>query len=429
MAVYFLFAFHEAEAKAVDSDHSDVFYNVYFEKENLKESDSLFVKVILNNEGDVPLTNVKINIISPAIISWRKAGLRNNNVDDMLNIGLIAPHSRSLNDMYLKSGDNVPIGDYNVMFVLSYEWKGKNNIVHNKVVVEIKKIKVNFLGSDNIANIPLQLVSIIVPGMIFLITIALLRVKWFEGSNTGDRLLYSVLLSVPILSVSNYIFSALGNKNTDHYFDINNGISINKLLGLIGLGLSSGIFFAFVVKFYRLCNSAINNKIKKSNSVNIDDEKSCIGLLEKVLKISPYYKPKLITVKDPSGVRYIGYHYAKSEGMLYLLGNFRINVDNMPINVKKSLKDILKKHEKVIDNTTLLEILKAIRKVGGGDGNNNLYQYVSVENFIIKINIDNERESTSDYFMKWDNADKVEIKEEEKGEISNARLIKILSHE
>jgi hypothetical protein len=90
---------------------------------------------------------------------------------------------------------------------------------------------VKLLGTDTLGGIPLALSGLILPGFCFWLVLSLFGVRWSFGLALGDKIVYSVLVSLALLFLCTHFSSA----------DISSGLSIRKLFIWGATGLGTGV--------------------------------------------------------------------------------------------------------------------------------------------------------------------------------------------
>lgn len=138
-----------------------------------------------------------------------------------------------------------------------------------------KPIFVKFFGSDSIAGIPLGIAGLIVPGLSCLLVLSWIKIPLIPELPLGEKLIYSLLVSIPILTIGNMFRSSSSNI-----------ISINILFML---SLTGAIIGGIVGGFYWLVKAIKTHRqqqleIKPEDISPQDDD--YYQLLEKVIRLT-----------------------------------------------------------------------------------------------------------------------------------------------
>lgn len=389
----------------------EISYEVFLQKDNVRESDSLIASIIVRNESNRKVENVRITIDAPCFITLgNTAGKTGTASRNAMFIGTIGPHQSILKNIVLLSRDSVVVGEYNLLFSFFSEWRAPDKTIHYAVAVESKKIKVSLLGSDSIANIPLHLVSIIVPGSIFIITITLLGLSWFDKLNTGDRFIYSILLSILIIAFSQALLQNINHPYPLLQYGPNEGISINKLLGLAGIGSLAGILLVIMVRIARFVSNQIRTAKLISVTISPEEENDFGTLLHKALKANLQTTPKKTRIREQSGAEYEGFFHARDNRGDFLLGNFKLNKSKLLPETRNKIMSLCQQHKNDPGNVKLMKIVELVLEESMKN-NVRTNEYLSVANKIKKINMDGTTPPTIHHMMRWGEEAKIVISE------------------
>lgn len=312
----------------------DISINLTFDKEILRESDCIPVQIFLINKNQNPkVTASSIRIAHPDFISIdekdcsspKNTGIQQNNTANVnatntntdneptsdnkidksdsltsifqimpFNSGEVAADDIRIKKLFLRTNSEIFVGDYNLLFIISYSWstEGKSK---QSVVTQEKKLKVSFLGSDSIAGIPFGIASLIIPGLFFWLTLELFGVAWKKEDTLGSKLIYSVVVSLLIIIISSSLRSFV-SLFPEHwlvekldfllsFLDIRSGVSIGRLLALAGFGVFTGILISLINFKY------LSSKEKEDIASEILPGDSKFIIIEKLLRRDHRYNP------------------------------------------------------------------------------------------------------------------------------------------
>ncbi len=317
---------------------------VSFERNAIRENDAIQVWIWFTNEGDQSLSTVTLHINSPASINWNASecaqwtdntpGLGNQPV----NIASVGPHQIRPIALCAKSGSNIDVGEFNILFAFDYSWTN-NNIERHSIVTAEKQLKANLFGSDTVAGIPIALASFIVPGLFFWLVLA-----WFRPSSTnslalGDKLIYSVLISLPLLLIVNWLSPNTGT-----------GISFAKL-GLYAItGVAAGAVVGVADWLRRLDKNRKATKaqlVQERNEVKMGDAPEV--LLGKLLHaFSGYHNPRAV-LQTADGKRYEGSLAAGTDNAVAIVGWFQLDREKITSGNKAEILTELNEAKRPLD--------------------------------------------------------------------------------
>lgn len=301
---------------------------VSLERSVIREEDNVPVNIWLTNPGSQALNEVQVSITSPGFLTLSTSQCAGTLVKSTVKFGSVPANSSTsctLNLVTTKDKEIV-VGDYNLLFTFQYQWQD-NNGVHGSVVTTEKPVKVNLLGTDSIAGIPLALAGFIIPGLFFWIAIRLFKVPWGVDLPLGDKTIYSIIISSLFMAVGAWY----------DYFNVNNGISLNKLLKLAGAGFAAGVVLAIAYHIW----ARRQRKKREANRISFNDSEAVIfgkalelnsnynpgklrRLLARIFPRAAYRKPvTLVRLSDKT--EYVGSFAVTDEESVVLLGWFSIN--------------------------------------------------------------------------------------------------------
>lgn len=346
---------------------------VSLERSVIREEDNVPVNIWLTNPGSQALNEVQVDITSPSFLSLSTsqcAGTLNKNIVKFGNVPANSSTSCTLNLVTTKDKEIV-VGDYNLLFTVQYQWKD-NNGSHGSVVTTEKPLKVNLLGTDSVAGIPLALAGFIVPGLFFWIALRLFRVPWGVDLPLGDKTIYSIIISSLFMVVGAWY----------DYFNVNNGISLNKLLKLAAVGFAAGFVVAIA---YHVWNRW---RLKKLAGKRISFDDSEAAILGKALQLNPNYNPgklrrllalifpraaytkpvTLVRLRD--NTEYVGSFAVRDPESVVLLGWFSVQTNGADKVLTKAAKQLaedgklLELHRFATENKLEIAVIDQIRQRG-----------------------------------------------------------------
>ena len=349
------------------SDPPKPVVTVSFERNAIKESDAIQVWVWFTNEGDQSLSKVTLHINSPASIDWNASDCArwNDNARGLgnqpVNIGSVGPHEIRPITICAKSGPNIDVGEFNILFAFDYSWTN-NNIERHSIVTAEKQLKANLFGSDTVAGIPIALASFIVPGLFFWFVLA-----WFRPSSTsalalGDKLIYSVLISLPLLWIVNRLSPNTGA-----------GISFAKLGVYAITGVAAGAVIGggdWLWRWDKNRRATHAKLVRERNEVKIGDAPEV--LLGKLLHAFPVYHSPRAVLQTADGKKYEGSLAAGTDSAVAIVGWFQIDREKIASGNKAEILTALNGAKRPLDlfelaqkYTLTIEGSDPIRVLGG----------------------------------------------------------------
>jgi hypothetical protein len=297
---------------------------VVLQRQAIRENDELEAQVWISNDWDKPLSDVALRLNTPAFLSWAhgtcadwKRNSYQPNPQSIANLGGINANDFRITTVCLKSADDIMVGDFNVSFACEYAWPMGTARGRSFVTTE-KTLKSNLLGSDAIAGVPIALAAFIVPGLVFWLVIGLMQVPWNIGSALGDKLIYSVIVSVALLWLISWLKT-----------DLSGSIGLSKLFWFAAAGGVAGVIAGggdFLVRWLLKRRKAAQAAIANAAEVKIGDEP--LVVLEKLLtKYPDRRKPRAVVKAGES--QYIGSLMEETAEVVAIIGWFRIAKDNI----------------------------------------------------------------------------------------------------
>jgi hypothetical protein len=210
------------------------------------------------------------------------------------------------------------VGDFNVSFTCEYAWPAAAGNGRSFVSTE-KTLKSNLLGSDTVAGVPIALASFIVPGLVFWLVLGWMKVPWSVGPALGDKLIYSVIVSVALLWLISWWKT-----------DSSGAIGLSKLFWFAATGGVAGVVTGSLDHLRR---SLLKRRKDRQDAI-ADAAQAKVGdepkeLLRKLLAKYPQGRKPRAVVKDGS-TQYTGSLMEETDEIVAIIGWFRIVKDDIP---------------------------------------------------------------------------------------------------
>lgn len=316
--------------------------SVFFDKAVLPQHDTLQAHLWLSNDSDSDLTGVDLHVSAPEHLEWSDGACPNSQSSSAklgaaLALGSIAAHATNEHTLCLRSDSSVEPGDFSIPFVFEPSWHAGGKLRSTLVVAE-KPLKVAFFGSDTLAGIPLALAGLIVPGLFFWLVLQCFRVPWGVGLALGDKMIYSVLVSVAILAVGAWA-SHLTDSGWLGYLDLNQGMSVAKLFWM---ALSGAILGGLALLVYASWRHFRREEIER-RTIRITDD--TLALLGKILRNKQTSLHPNTMVRLKNGETYYGSLGLEGPELTALVGWFRVEDDPAHPGVVQSLKPFARRGE------------------------------------------------------------------------------------
>jgi hypothetical protein len=332
---------------------------VSFERQSIRENDAVQVHAWLSNEWDYRLTDVTLRAEMPERLRW-------NNVpcadwppqkfeggvgDKPLDLGPLNAHEVKAYTFCIRSGPEISVGDFNIPFTFEYEWP-RGDAARRSFVTSEKTLKANLFGSDSVAGVPLGLAGLVVPGLFAWFVFALFDVGWKPwpdaGLALGEKLFYSVLVSIPLLFVINW--TIVGSFS---FPDVNSGISLSKLLIYIGFGAALGAAVGGPIRLVKEIGRRLaerrqrmeeeraraeerRRQEERARQVQLNDAPDV--LLEKLLRLYPYSRQPRAVVYLKNGTQFSGTLAQQGEDATALIASFQVKLDGLARQIVEELK-------------------------------------------------------------------------------------------
>jgi hypothetical protein len=329
------------DAEASQRPRLDV--TVSLSRESIREDANVDVRIWVANDSDQDVAAIQSSVVLPSFITWREATCdswprtkSDGPGDKPIAWGLLAAHSVTSKNLCLRSGSDVVVGDFNILFTFNYEWQHEKATRRSFTAVE-KKLTVSLFGSDNIAGVPISLAGFIVPGLFFWMVLRLWKVPWIPWDSAdvalGDRLIYSVLVSMLILLV--------GGKFQPT--DVGAGVGLWKLFYLALVGAMAGVVVGGVDFLRRRWNTSQEQRQAveaDARSIKLHDDQE--ALLEKLLTDDAgLSRPAaLVTLKD--GSVFGGALARRDTSATGLVGWFDLELDGTSADVGHTVRHLVK---------------------------------------------------------------------------------------
>jgi hypothetical protein len=226
---------------------------VSFERQALRENDTTAVEVWLNAESEPEITSVALDISSPDFLEWFDASCSQKLAGKDIALEPAGSKSTFHKRLCLKSRSDITAGEYNILFVFKYQWN-KDKESRTALTSSEKSLKVNLLGSDSLAGIPLALAGLIVPGFCFLLILRACKVVGTEGV---DLMIHGVVVSLGFIGLAKLLRRVVagwgwtGFAQKLHYLDASSNVSVDKLIWLAAFGAGLGGLVALAYYSYK----------------------------------------------------------------------------------------------------------------------------------------------------------------------------------
>jgi hypothetical protein len=266
---------------------------VSFARQAVRENDATEVEVWLSTDNELEITSVTLGISSPDILEWYDSSC-SQILANKSDIRLDSAGSKSAfhKKLCLKSKSNFTAGEYNVLFIFKYQWnKGTEN---RTAFMSIEKpLKLNLLGTDSLAGIPLALAGLIVPGFCFLLMLRAFKIIRTEGL---DLMIHGVIVSLGFIGLAKVLHHFVAVRGWTsfaqklHYLDASSNVSVDKLIWLSVSGAAVG---GIVVLVYY---SNLGIQKRRRQGLEIKDGDGHNTVLYKLLKRDARYNHFLLTL-------------------------------------------------------------------------------------------------------------------------------------
>jgi hypothetical protein len=314
---------------------------ITFEKQTIREEDEIPVHIVLSNPSDKPLNGVTLNWNIPSALLTlypqpcpsAPNRLQHSSSDTSAHEftwGAIPANkdvgSVQTRDFCLVSSKMAGEDTFTLSFVLQYAWN-QNGSVARGVLVQEKPIKSAFLGSDTFAGVPLGLASLVVPGLLFWLILDAFQTPWrVQGGALGDKLIYSVLVSLALMIVLGH-FDRLKS-----FFDIASGVSMEKVGMLAVIGATFGLLTAGG-------DSAVRQYCAKQ-SLRADDED--LVLFAKLLELNKGKRKPSTIFRSKDGTQYRGSVGARKGAEAFLMGWYQIGGAGASQPIRTKIENLMK---------------------------------------------------------------------------------------
>jgi hypothetical protein len=341
---------------------------VSLSQSSIRENDEVSAVIWISNGSDVPLTSLRLQIISPAKMEWSEDSCNVPPASGEIALGSLAAHSAISKKLCLKSTSTVLPGNVNLLFTVVFAWKGKDNSGESFVSSE-KSLTVTLLGTDTLGGVPLGIAGLVAPGLLFWLIVNALGASWGPGIALGDKMIYSVLTSAVIMLLLSPLRS----------FDMRTGLSISKLayLAIIGavLGfLAGGIDWA--VRYVKKRN------LEAQTLSAGDNQSAALGKLLRAYEDTSIAKT---IVRLTNGEQYVGSLGQKNSNVVTLAGWFRVQREGIPQGLLEGLKRQLLEKK-------YLQLFTAAERNGW---------QIEASNYILKLGADGHEQPTPDATRSW----------------------------
>ena len=297
---------------------------VVLQRQAIREDDELEAQVWISNDWDKPLSDVALQLNTPAFLSWAhgtcadwKKNSYQPNGQLIARLGGISGNDFRITTICLKSASDIMVGDFNVSFTCEYSWPMGTTNGHSFVTTE-KTLKSNLLGSDSVAGVPIALAAFIVPGLVFWLVIGSMQVPWNIGSALGDKLIYSVIVSVALLWLISWLKT-----------DLSGSIGLSKLFWFAAAGGFAGVVIGgadHLARWWFRRRKQQQAALADAAEAKVGDEP--LELLQKLLAKYPNgRKPRAVVTAGET--QHTGSLMEETNDIVAVIGWFRIVKDNI----------------------------------------------------------------------------------------------------
>jgi hypothetical protein len=297
---------------------------VVLQRQAIRENDELEAQVWVSNEWDKPISDVTLRVNTPSFLSWApstcadwKQKSYQPDGQNRASVGTIGPSDFHVTTICLKSAADIMVGDFNVSFTCEYAWpmgaaKGRSFVTTEKA------LKSNLLGSDSVAGVPIALAAFIVPGLFFWLVIDWMKVPWNVGPGLGDKVVYSVIVSVGLL----WLISWWRTESSG-------AIGLSKLFWFAAAGGVAGVVAGWIDRGVR---AVLRHKQEEQEAI-ADAAEAKLGddsdvLLQKLVAKYPDARKPRAVVKFGDSV-YTGSLMEETDEVVAVVGWYHILKDNI----------------------------------------------------------------------------------------------------
>jgi hypothetical protein len=370
-SMVFLTPFRLEEMVRLDVPKPAVFIN--FEEGIIRENETVQATVWLSNDSETDLADLKLHINAPEYLGWYETSCDGEKLSLPISLGDLAAHTTLKKSLCLQLEPGFDVGTLNLLFIIDYGWMQESSLQKSIVTVE-KTMKIDVFGADSLLGIPLAFASFLIPGLFFLLTLQILfKVPFSLNLKADERLIFSVLLSIVIMAASLWIKNSF-RWSWIQILDVSQQISITKLMALA----TAGVFFGTLVGLIYLLYKLYQRNLENQNIIRPTDP--MVQVVEKTLQLNRSYNGNRVIVQLKNGEEYIGSHYAKGNGTLYLLGEFQIDMEKLNQGtLQKIRKSMDAKGNLKQDRASLLRVLKVLPSDASIDIRGQVKQKIQLE--------------------------------------------------
>lgn len=324
--------------------------SIYFERSSVEIGDSVVIVVQVTNPSDIPVSDCQLTMNGPAFLQLSSTEATTGHPIAIGNL----PAFSALNDnkLHLVVLPKALVGDFNLVFTLSYHWNAGKNAYQSQVTAE-KSLTVGLFGTDKVIGIPLAFAQFIVPGLFFLSLLGLLKVPFFQTAGTHEKLIMSVLISAVCLFIMSFIGRNTGWKWSQQ-FDRGGTISIEKLFVLALSGIVLGLLVSACWHLYQRWRRQQEAKIA------FRGDEPYYELVRKALQLNSAYEGQPWQFTCIDGTVYIGSHYFETAFSYILLGAFKINREEWSKDEQKLLDKYSENGMLIQSGKQLLAVVKLL---------------------------------------------------------------------
>lgn len=326
---------------------------ISLEKGSLEMGESVMLVLGITNNSAYPLRDLRLMMDAPDFIHLGHGG-DTIRLDDIPAWGA-ARRGR----LVLKILPKGEVGDFNLLFTVSYRWKSADTEYQGMVTQE-KAVKIGLFGTDKVVGVPLALAEFVVPGIFFLFVLRLFGVSRDRELGAEDKIIVSVIVSVVCLSV----FELLGHDGRYEWassFNLDGSISIPKFLWLGLSGAVIGLVVSGGVKWFRYIRQ---QRLKK---MAFTGEEKDAGVVYKALKINSKYQGNVWQFTCKDGNKYRAAHFFQLDQDYVLIGAFKIDLETLEAGKKEKLRAHLNGKPMVETRKNLLAVIEIVGGITSDD--------------------------------------------------------------
>jgi hypothetical protein len=330
---------------------------VSFARQALRENDATAVEVWVSTDSEPRITSAALDIATPSFLEWYDESCTQKLPSTQIPLSSTGSNFSFHKKLCLGSQSDITAGEYNILFTVTYQWIQGDQSRTAITSVE-KPLKVNLLGSDSLAGIPLALAGLIVPGFCFLL---ILRAFKIIGTDGVDLMIHGVVASLGFIALAKVLhrfvaawgWTSFAQKL--QYLDASSNVSLDKLTWL---AVSGALVGGLIVLVY-YSNLGIQTRRRQALEINVGDDNKAV--LYKLLKRDARYNHFLPTlwlkdlfgsgngsyrpmtvVRVKGGAEFTGTLGIKTGTSARLIGSFKVVIEG---GTDKKVADRLRRYK------------------------------------------------------------------------------------